>query len=221
MFVKSLLSGTAAIYHMLYLKRNQWKSSQELKKIQWKKLKVMIQYVNDYIPYYNRLFKSVQFKPENLKSIKDLKKIPTTTKKDLHDNYLDFFAKEIDVSKLIAAYTSGSTGIPMKILRNQKELSNSVALMAYATMECGLRLRDKYVKIGSFHSFNYLPNQISIPSPAESEDLEATISLLNKIKPDENQPRKTFDEESLQFLAESILVSRYPIEDSKSVFDTK
>ncbi len=28
---------------------------------------------------------------------------------------------------------------------------------------------------------------------------------VNKIKPDKNQPRKTFDEEKLQFLAESIL----------------
>ena len=184
MLLDPLLTGTGILYHLLHLRKNQWKSLQDLRWIQRRRLKTTIQHAYDYVPYYHQLFKSAGIKPYNIKDFDDLKKIPITTKTEIHSNLSNMLVKGVDPSKHNISYTSGSTGIPAKIVKDQKTYYYSRALMAYAVMECGVGLRDKFVKIGRFHSFDYTPNQISIPSPTESQDLALTASLLRRIRPD-------------------------------------
>ena len=184
MFIKPVLSGTASLFYFLQLRRNQWKSPQELEEIQWKRLKNIVHYAYDYIPFYRRLFKSASFKPEDLRSLGDLEKIPTTTKKDVRRNFLKMFVKGIDVSKYDVSSTSGSTGVPMRILSNPKVLNYSNAVVSYCFLECGLGLRDNFVKVGRFNVAHYPPNISSIPIPAESSKLDIVVRYLRKSKPD-------------------------------------
>jgi phenylacetate-CoA ligase len=186
MFLKSVLSGAASAYYLLQLRRNQWKSSQELKEIQFKRLNSFVHYAYDYIPYYRRLFKSASFKPDDLRSLGDLRKIPTTTKMDLRRNYSNMIAKGVDTSKYHVSYTSGSTGIPLKVLSDQNTYDYSNALVAYSSLECGLGLRDKLVDMRSRvqYFFRHMPNIIFIPGPLESVELNVIVNRLQRIKPD-------------------------------------
>ena len=62
------------------LVKNQWKSYDELKKEQEKQLKVMLNFCYDTVPYYHKLFKSLNLSPDNIKKIEDLEKLPVLTK---------------------------------------------------------------------------------------------------------------------------------------------
>jgi phenylacetate-CoA ligase len=182
--VKTLLLGTSALYYLSHLKRNQWKPLRELKEIQWKKLKNIVNYAYYNIPYYRMFFKSEHFKPDDLRSPDDLRKIPTTTKNNVHMNHSNMIAKGVEPSRYHISYTAGTTGIPVKVLLDQKNYCYSTAIVAYSSIECGLSLRDKLVVIGNSNTLRYSPKIITIPRPLESGDLDRTIRRLGKIKPD-------------------------------------
>ena len=190
--MKYLLTGTVAARFLWHLKRNQWKTLQELKNIQLKRLKAMIHYVYNYVPYYHSLFNSVKFKPEDLKSFEDLQKVPITTKMDVQRNLKNIIAKGVDTSKCIEYFTTGSTGIPLKTYKNLRAASQDTALKAYAFLECGMRLTDKFVNIFGARSTHdrsidrttssmILPNQILLPY---AQKTSVIIDYLRRIKPD-------------------------------------
>lgn len=179
------------MYHLRSLRLNQFKSSKELTAIQLKKLKVMIKYVYDYIPYYHQLFKTSNFKPEDLKDIQDLTRIPVTTKKDLQNNYSDFFPNGFKESMHRVFHTSGTTGIPLTIIIDRKGHNYQRALAQYAFAECGLGPNDKLADIARYNPRQpeYLIRDLIywfnrkkfIPL---TDRLENIISTLRKLKPD-------------------------------------
>jgi len=55
----------------------------KLENLQNKKLRYFIRHKIPFSPYYNKLFKKNKIKFSDIKTVKDLKKIPFTTKKDI------------------------------------------------------------------------------------------------------------------------------------------
>ena len=136
-------------YHILNFRKSQWKTGEELKKSQLNKLKQIIKYSYEYSPYYHNLLKSVNFKPKDLHSIEDLKKIPITTKMDIKKNYHNFITKNLIDSKYMSYNTSGSTGIPLTFLHDYKSHFYANASILYNFLECGVKFKEKFVKIRS------------------------------------------------------------------------
>jgi len=63
---------------------------EEIKKLQNKKLRKFIKLVYAFHPYYRRLFKKLNIRPEDIKTSEDLKKIPFTYKENWIGNERDF-----------------------------------------------------------------------------------------------------------------------------------
>ena len=59
----------------------------ELEKLQEKKLRHLVQYVYQHSPFYRKRFDEAGVKPEDIKSLDDVTKLPFTHKKDLRDTY--------------------------------------------------------------------------------------------------------------------------------------
>ncbi len=79
----------------------------KIKEIQNEKLRKLISYSYENIPYYKKLFKSLGIKPGDIRSIKDLEKIPLLSKEIINKNRKSFKApKRHDLMK---RNTSGST----------------------------------------------------------------------------------------------------------------
>ena len=190
-----LLTGTLSLKVLWNLRKNQWKPLRDLQTRQLKRLKSIVRYAYDYVPYYHRLFNSVKFKPEDLKDFRDLKKIPVTTKTDVHRNHSDFIARGVDTSKCIEGFTSGSTGIPMKTYKNLEASSHEIAFMAYAFLECGMKLTDRFVST-ELNRRKILPNQVSVrvhrdrnrkktsPNQVSVYGVGGFVEYLRRIKPD-------------------------------------
>jgi len=176
-------------HYVHWLRVNQSKTPKELKDIQLKKLKAIIKYAYSCIPYYHQLFRASKFKPEDLKNTDDLKKIPVTTKKDVQNNYPNIFPRGINISKHRVFYTSGSTGMPLKIVINQKENNYSHALMHYTFTECGLSRKDKVATIASPHPSHIMPFLKDITYKGSKlipiqDHPENIVSTLRQFKPD-------------------------------------
>jgi len=145
--LRKLVNQTLASYYLLQLKKDQWKDSHQLKNIQFKKLKGIIKHAYNYVPYYHRLFSSAKIRPEDIKDQDDLRKIPLTTKQDIQKNYWDIVPRGIKASRLPSSFTSGSTGVPLRIIFDYSHMSHHDASTRYTWFECGVKLSDKFVTV--------------------------------------------------------------------------
>ena len=83
---------------------------EELKKIQGERLAKTVKRVYDNVPLYREKMDKAGLKPEDIKTVDDLKKLPFTVKQDLRDTYpYGLFACPMDEVNRIHA-SSGTTG---------------------------------------------------------------------------------------------------------------
>ena len=59
----------------------------ERKKLQEERLRYILGYAYDRVPFYRKSFDEEGINPSDFKKISDLSKFPTTSKLDLRDNY--------------------------------------------------------------------------------------------------------------------------------------
>ena len=87
-------------------------SLNKIKALQEQKLLETLEYVNAHSPYYQRLFKKENINISDIKTIKDLRLLPVTTKEDLQKYNDDFLC--VPANKIIDfATTSGTLGEPV------------------------------------------------------------------------------------------------------------
>jgi len=103
------------------LKKEELLPRNKIEELQLSRLKEFVEHCYRNVPYYTELFNSINLKPEDIKSIEDLKKIPVLTKQIARENS----DKLIDVNSLnkkkAKIRTSGSTGTPFTIYDIRKE----------------------------------------------------------------------------------------------------
>lgn len=104
------------------LVRGQWRPYAELKADQDKQLKQLIRFAYRNVPYYHKLFRRLQFDPEDFKRIEDLEKLPVLTKSIIKQNWEDFKPSTLSGIKYYDFFTSGATGTPFKfrVSRNDR-----------------------------------------------------------------------------------------------------
>jgi phenylacetate-CoA ligase len=147
-FAKSGLRYFRQLYYFSHLKKHQWLKEQDLIKVQDKKLRALIKHAYQKVPYYHDLFDSIGIEPQNIRSVRDLQKIPVLTKENIRKNYPDkIITRGIDITKCHTISTTGSTGIPLKVAFSSKMHDYTQALYLFTFTECGLRLTDKLVGI--------------------------------------------------------------------------
>ena len=110
------------------------------------KLRIILKYAYNNVKYYHRLFNYAGVKPEDIRAIEDLHKIPITTKQQLQKlEPEEIIAKGINTNRCKKIRTSGSTGIPLSILFTRKDIEFYNLMWARAAMEGGQRLWDRFV----------------------------------------------------------------------------
>jgi len=87
-------------------------SDDERKKLQLEKLQAIVKYAYENVPYYRKRLDEIPLKPEDIKTLKDIEKLPFTTKDDLRDAYpFEMFA--VPKKEIVEVHTSsGTTGKP-------------------------------------------------------------------------------------------------------------
>lgn len=87
-------------------------SRDTIQQFQESKLKELLVYLEKYSPFYQKLFKENLIDINDIKTLEDLQKIPTTSKNDLQQHNHDFFCVPLD--KIVDySTTSGTLGDPV------------------------------------------------------------------------------------------------------------
>ncbi|MCQ2418566.1 MAG: phenylacetate--CoA ligase [Clostridia bacterium] len=97
-------------------------SREELVALQNERLRIQVQRVYENVPYYREKMDALGVRPEDIKSIEDLHKLPFSYKKDLRDTYpYGLFAVPLkDVVRLHAS--SGTTGKQIVVGYTRKDM---------------------------------------------------------------------------------------------------
>lgn len=94
----------------------------ELEELQLKRLKDTLKRVYDKVPAYRKKMDDAGIKCEDIKSLKDLSRLPFTTKQDLRDNY-PFGLFTVPKKELVRIHaSSGTTGKPTVVGYTKKDM---------------------------------------------------------------------------------------------------
>lgn len=127
------------------LLKNQWKEYVELKKAQDKKLRKMIKFAYDKVPYYHNLFRKLNLRPDDILNVEDLEKLPILTKDTIKQHWDDFKPLNLEKIKYYDMATGGSTGIPLRYRLEKMDKTLGNALMYRGWNYGGYNLGDKIV----------------------------------------------------------------------------
>ena len=113
-----------------------------LEAIQLRRLQTTLERVYATVPFYTQSFKEAGVKPSDIKSLKDLQRIPFTVKKDLRDNYpYGMFAVPMENVVRIHA-SSGTTGLPTVVGYTRRDIETWSELMARSLAAGGATSND-------------------------------------------------------------------------------
>lgn len=124
----------------------------EIEKLQMERLKTTLQRCMN-APFYKKRFEEHGLKPEDIRSLEDLRKIPFTTKQDLRDNY-PFGMSVVPLEQVVRLHSSsGTTGTPTVILHTQKDLDEWANAVARCLYMVGLRPGDIFQNSSGYGMF--------------------------------------------------------------------
>ncbi len=109
----------------------------ELEKLQLERLKALVKYCMDNIPFYNKRLTEAGVNADKIKVLSDIEYIPYTTKADLRDTYpFGLFGKPLkEIARIHAS--SGTTGKPTVVGYTKADLDMWSDCMARLCMAAG------------------------------------------------------------------------------------
>jgi phenylacetate-CoA ligase len=96
-----------------FLKNSQWWTKEQHEKYQMVQLNRLLDHAYKNVPYYTKVFDEREIKPQDIKNLSDLKKLPNLTKDIVRNNLEDLVAKNYDRKKLKYDTSGGTTAMPM------------------------------------------------------------------------------------------------------------
>ena len=171
------------------VRRSYW-SRAKLLKYQEKELRKLLRHAYDSVPFYHRLLSEAKIKPEDVKSVRDLNKLPIVKKNDIIRNIDSVVSERFKTRNLRTLLTSGSTGKPLRVFITRDEDDFRKAKHLRANLSCGHNPWDRWVTITSPSHFSevtkfqqilgfYAPKFVSV-----FNDTRQQMSIIDKIRPD-------------------------------------
>jgi phenylacetate-CoA ligase len=184
-------------WDFLQLQHNQWLPKEALEKIQLKKLKTILAFAYNNVPFFKRFYDQHGAHPSKLRTLDDIRKFPIITKELARDVPLEErTAVGADVSRCTLRTTSGSTGIPVTILEDKRSQDYSDAYFLRRFFEYDFKPWMKTVRLinepiskpkstGDARSEllkKFLRNRFK--GLAISEDIKNSLKLIEEENPD-------------------------------------
>ena len=114
----------------IYDVQNECMPVEQLRQVQLVRLQETVARCYNNVPFYRRQLDAVGLKPEDIRTLEDIEKLPFTNKTDLRDEYPFglFAAKKEDIVRVHAS--SGTTGKPTTVGYTRKDIDSWAQLIA-------------------------------------------------------------------------------------------
>lgn len=114
----------------------------ELEALQLERLKCIVNYCYERVPFYRNRFDEIGLKPGDIRSFRDVEKIPFTTKDDIRDNY-PFGLFAVPQKQIVRMHaSSGTTGKPTVVGYTRNDLETWSDLVARLCVAAGANDED-------------------------------------------------------------------------------
>ena len=127
---------------MIWNEKMETMSREEMRALQSERLVATVKRVYENVPAYRAKMDAIGLKPEDIKGVEDLTKLPFTTKADLRDNYpFGLFAVPQDEIVRVHA-SSGTTGKPTVVGYTAKDIEMWSECVARCMTMAGITKKD-------------------------------------------------------------------------------
>ncbi|MCG2722138.1 MAG: phenylacetate--CoA ligase [Thermodesulfovibrionales bacterium] len=117
-------------------------SRRALEELQMKRLKQTVRQAYKNIPFYKEYFSKLHIQPKDIASLKDIRKLPFTTREDLRE-YYPFGMLAVTKEQVVRLHTSsGTTGKPKAIFFTKKDVDRAAELIARCLIMTGVAKDD-------------------------------------------------------------------------------
>ncbi len=137
----------------MYWEKEEALPRKELEELQLKRLKWVVKQVYDNVPFYRETLKQRNVRPDDIKKLDDISKLPFTTKEDLRANYpFGLFAVSLD--KVVRIHTSsGTSGKPKVVGYTASDIERWANMVARCLYMVGVRKGDIFQNISNYAFF--------------------------------------------------------------------
>ena len=131
---------------------NTW-SREEIREWQEKQLQRVVNQAYNHTVYWRRIFDERGLKPEDIRTLSDLQKLPILTKDEIRAHYDEIVPDNITSIKHRKGQTGGTTGEPMHFLDDEDVWGYVTANKIIAWRTTGYRFGDSFMALGSASIF--------------------------------------------------------------------
>ena len=120
-----------------------------LQDLQDRKLRAAVQYAYDRVPLYRERLDAAGIRPSDVRTIRDLARLPETTKQDLQTADTGrIIAAGVDPRRCTVRHTNGSTGTPLRVYLTREDQSVRSLIELRSLQRLGVRFRDRLASVG-------------------------------------------------------------------------
>ncbi len=131
------------IGHLAELEKSQWLREDELREIQFRKLKRLLEHACRNVPFYREEYGRIGFDLGGFGSIEELERLPSISKSTIQNRLGDLIMNGVSPSALIKTFTGGSTGEPTLYYRDPDQMdtmrASSILFDRWTGWDIGLK----------------------------------------------------------------------------------
>lgn len=127
---------------MFWNKELECVDEERLRELQLSRLKETVKKVYERVPFYRKKFEEVGLKPEDIRTLDDIRYLPFTSKMDMRETY-PFGLLAVPLSEIVEIHTSsGTTGKPVVAGYTKKDIETWAEVMARCLTMVGATRED-------------------------------------------------------------------------------
>ena len=195
------------------LERSQWYDGGRLHEIQSTKLRSLVQYAFEHVPYYRQSFREHGVVLSQIQDASDLKRLPLLTKQAIREHAASLVARTGYRGTLYPGWTTGSTGSPLNALRTREAIVFEHATHWRQRRWAGVDLRSRKVAVwGTVWNNVIMPLQLPRVAPfwryniADRQLLMSYFHLSEETLPQYIAKLRAFAPESLEGFPSTLLI---------------
>jgi phenylacetate-CoA ligase len=140
--------GRSAKKYYIWLKSTEFSTKNSIKELQLERFQRLISHAYHHVPYYKRILDEHSIKPNEIKSIDEITKIPLLSKKEVRSNiHFSLFSDNHVKKEMLRINTSGSTGEPFVCYADKFQLEMRFATTLRAAEMSGWKFGDKQLRL--------------------------------------------------------------------------
>jgi phenylacetate-CoA ligase len=123
--------------------RTQYLSTDELRDLQWQRLRALLDHAQEHCPFYRERFRQAGLGPADLRGPEDLRLLPPLEKREVQEQGPDLVADNWPRHDLIANQTGGSTGTPIAFYLSRERSCSRLAATLRHNAWAGWQVGDR------------------------------------------------------------------------------